>query len=394
MGGPRLAPELGHVVAAAHEVARRRGHERVGGDHLLLALATAPIAGLGPLSLRRISTARLAVAIGGRLDKSHASAGYRDIVMADDERGALFERARRDRRLWRIFHPLSIADVLVAMETFDNTRAVLDMARFDVTVVREFAARAERAAKKRGHANVLAEHALLTVCDDPSFRGPLEAPGIDVDALRTAWDKMLTRRFVSAKLASPDALIASACVWAHSQHRDTLSILTLIVSLLRNKDVAEALDSAELSVTTVLQALLHGLAAGQDGDDEGEGPAQVLFYDDAYTTMELVVKVLTKVFDLSTTDATAAMIAVHTNGVRAIGTFERDEARARRTGARDGPRRRHAATHRPPPQVDGVTSRSRRRENCAFASASERLRQLAEMDVAREPAAPQPPALE
>ncbi|HSU14477.1 ATP-dependent Clp protease adaptor ClpS [Longimicrobium sp.] len=56
---------------------------------------------------------------------------------------------------------------------------------------------------------------------------------------------------------------------------------------------------------------------------------RVLLHNDDYTTMEFVVEMLTRFFDLTATDATRVMLQVHHLGVGVAGTFTRDEAETR-----------------------------------------------------------------
>ena len=56
---------------------------------------------------------------------------------------------------------------------------------------------------------------------------------------------------------------------------------------------------------------------------------RVLLHNDDYTSMEFVVEVLVRHFDLSATEATRVMLQVHHLGVGVAGTYTRDEAETR-----------------------------------------------------------------
>jgi ATP-dependent Clp protease adaptor protein ClpS len=60
---------------------------------------------------------------------------------------------------------------------------------------------------------------------------------------------------------------------------------------------------------------------------------RVLLHNDDYTTMEFVVEVLVRFFDLEVTEATRVMLQVHHAGYGVAGRYTRDEAETRAEGA-------------------------------------------------------------
>jgi ATP-dependent Clp protease adaptor protein ClpS len=56
---------------------------------------------------------------------------------------------------------------------------------------------------------------------------------------------------------------------------------------------------------------------------------RVLLHNDDYTSMEFVVDVLVRFFDLAVTEATRVMLQVHHAGVGVAGRYTRDEAETR-----------------------------------------------------------------
>jgi ATP-dependent Clp protease adaptor protein ClpS len=56
---------------------------------------------------------------------------------------------------------------------------------------------------------------------------------------------------------------------------------------------------------------------------------RVLLHNDDYTTMEFVIDVLIRCFDLAETEATRVMLQVHHAGVGVAGRYTRDEAETR-----------------------------------------------------------------
>lgn len=53
---------------------------------------------------------------------------------------------------------------------------------------------------------------------------------------------------------------------------------------------------------------------------------KVLFHNDDYTTMELVVEILVRIFNKTDTEATHIMLTVHHKGVGLAGMFSKDVA--------------------------------------------------------------------
>ena len=53
---------------------------------------------------------------------------------------------------------------------------------------------------------------------------------------------------------------------------------------------------------------------------------QVLFHNDDYTTMELVIEILVQIFNKTETEATHVMLTVHHRGVGVAGTYAKDVA--------------------------------------------------------------------
>lgn len=67
---------------------------------------------------------------------------------------------------------------------------------------------------------------------------------------------------------------------------------------------------------------------GTVSDHETQDPprSRVLLHNDDYTTMEFVVKVLTRVFQKNETEAIAIMLAVHNEGVGICGVYTAEVA--------------------------------------------------------------------
>lgn len=71
-----------------------------------------------------------------------------------------------------------------------------------------------------------------------------------------------------------------------------------------------------------------GVLVVEHVDDRAAEPPlyEVLLHNDDYTTMEFVVDILMTVFRKTADEATAVMLAVHTNGVGVAGVYPRELA--------------------------------------------------------------------
>jgi ATP-dependent Clp protease adapter protein ClpS len=181
---------------------------------------------------------------------------------------------------------------------------------------------------------VIAEHALVGACDAPFFRAPLEAAGVDVDALGRALDGMLTsRRFASAKLGAVETLVQLACLHANIIGADAPSLGRLIVDLLRNPHVTRSLAARGFVAYDLLFSFVHREPPDPRNEAVG-GRAELVLHDDPFSTMEHVVKVLRDVFALSEAESQKTMLAVHEGGSASLGTFDVEEATRRRDAVR------------------------------------------------------------
>jgi ATP-dependent Clp protease adapter protein ClpS len=331
-----MAPDLVDLVDAARELARRSHHEAVGPDHLLLALLASTPTGLGLMSKRGICIPKLTLAVEQRLANARQSVGYRGTVLREEELEALFVRAEERRPWWRrSFRPLTIVEVAAVLVDSNELAPLVDAAMFDVSAIRALAANAAAEATKRRHRNVLAEHALLALCEDASFREPLTAAGVDVSALRKAFTRMLrSRRFVSAKLAAVESHVTIACLRANVQRSEVATVGPIVVGLLRSPHVARSLGTADFDAFDLLFAYVHGRALTDDAAPES-AQVEVVFYDDGHTTMDHVVATLKLAFGLDAAAARSLMLKVHEHGEGSLGVFEAADGTARVKRARE-----------------------------------------------------------
>ncbi|HSS01880.1 MAG TPA: ATP-dependent Clp protease adaptor ClpS [Kofleriaceae bacterium] len=91
---------------------------------------------------------------------------------------------------------------------------------------------------------------------------------------------------------------------------------------------AHLVDTAKLDRAAVLFALFHG---GREPEVtlHGAGDVLVVLRNDHYTTQEFVCQMLRDVFALPNAQATAIMLATHTEGRAVVGRFPIETARAK-----------------------------------------------------------------
>jgi len=262
-----------------------------------------------------------------RLAATQAVNGYRGGQAREVPVRELLESASSARPFWqRVFQPLTdtgLIEALIADELKDVARA----SRFDLTDVRAFYDGGIAEARRRRHIESFCEHALFVAFGRKSLRAPLEAAGVDVSEVCTALDRLLRTSFGPiAALPTYARLVGLACAQANTS-KMPISIEPLVVMMLRNRSLARALAACKVDSLEVIYALAHGRRSGQDVGLRGE--VDVVFYNDVYTTMAFVVKVLSSVFEVPEQEARALMMHVHLDGSARIGPFAADDARER-----------------------------------------------------------------
>lgn len=113
----------------------------------------------------------------------------------------------------------------------------------------------------------------------------------------------------------------------------------LLVSLARHEASAAMMDRLRLTPLRVTYFLSHGRVLPATRDDELAklpalaGEVFVRVGNDDYTPMELVMKILTEVFDLDAQRAQETMLTVHRHRESLLGPYPYEDARARATTA-------------------------------------------------------------
>jgi len=174
-------------------------------------------------------------------------------------------------------------------------------------------------------------HVLYGLLQDETTTQAIATAGGDPDALE---DRVLAAlnspasRLTGATDAVADGqgLIGRAASMA--RHGDRLASCTDLWAYLGDSLAARLIDDAKLDRAAVLFALFHG---GREPEVTVHGARDVLVVlrNDHYTTQEFVCQMLRDVFALPDVQATAIMLATHTEGRAVIGRFPVETARAK-----------------------------------------------------------------
>lgn len=203
---------------------------------------------------------------------------------------------------------------------------------------------------ERRHREADVVHLAATLLQESSVHRAVEACGADVADVTTLVDGtmdeqpprswwQLGRPRESRRLVE---VYEGALVHALSSEIDRVTPVGLLVRLLTQRPpalIAERLDAMGVEPLPLMRWDAHGRA-----DDpplpRGDGPARVVFLNDPYTTMEVVVELLRRFFELEPKAAEAMMRRIHQHGRGTIPFGRWEDARRQAAAARDEARRR------------------------------------------------------
>lgn len=327
-----LERDAAALLDEARTEARRRGHDEVTVEHLVLAALASP-ATVVLLVKRAVDGRRLRAELEARVGALPANTAYRDASrephLAPALRDLLATTARR-RRLLFMQRPVRAIDLLLAAFVDPAIAPVIEESTFDVRPVERFAERAASIARDHGHVNVLVDHGVIAmIAEDERFREALKVLGHDPAAVRRKLSARLTRDLRSHRLSPFNQLVefaATRTYLAPGAHEMTLA--PIIVDLLRHPSVRTAVEAVDVNRYDLLYAYVHGRPPSSEVLFRSEGSVDVVVHDDAYTTMEFVVATLTRDFGLAEAEAKKAMLVVHEEGKAIVATMPRDRAMA------------------------------------------------------------------
>jgi ATP-dependent Clp protease adaptor protein ClpS len=179
--------------------------------------------------------------------------------------------------------------------------------------------------------------------DDAATREAIERAGgsltrlsalVSAELLHVS-DPSLWERLVSALVRSPvvEAFSFRRTLRAASRHIRRVSypevgVIDALVAVFQQRAAGVALRESGLSRFSLLRYHCHRLVASAQSDGEVPPAAtcEVVIFNDHYTEMETVVRVLEEAFNMPAGQAFKTMLRVHTNGKAVIGSYPGDEA--------------------------------------------------------------------
>jgi ATP-dependent Clp protease adaptor protein ClpS len=171
-------------------------------------------------------------------------------------------------------------------------------------------------------------HVLYGLLQDETTTQAIATAGGNPDALEDRVLAALKNPAYPATDAVADGQGLNGRAATMARHGDRLASCTDLWAYLGDSLAARLIDEAKLDRAAVLFALFHG---GREPEVTLHGGRDMLVVlrNDHYTTQEFVCQMLRDVFALPDVQATAIMLATHTDGRAVIGRFPVETARAK-----------------------------------------------------------------
>jgi len=342
-----VAPVQAQLLERAAEEARRRSHPEVQLAHLALAaLHTTPV--IRDLVQRGISSALF----GDRLEETlrpHATTiGYRGGGHAPTLAPELHALVLRHSGFLSALRGGQEDALLRALLAEPPIAKLLRTSQFDAGPIRDLHLEATRTMTRLRHSSLIVPHALIALTSDARFVAALAAIEREPVTVGNMLAELMTPTYRSAPLATPEHWVRMSVTRANLAGKRSLTTEFVVVELLRSEHAVTALTSVEVDASLLLHAYVHGTAPA-------ELPAadtlDVVLHDDDFSTMEIVVRVLTEHFGFGEDDARETMLDIHRNGRATIATLPRAEAADRVLAARAT-----TSEHGMPLRIEGIIS--------------------------------------
>jgi ATP-dependent Clp protease adaptor protein ClpS len=335
----RCVPELEACIDGACQLARRFGHRAVRPEHVLCVLEQRDGIRWADYGIERaLLREELRAALGG----ADAASGYRDVraeIVPSDRLASALERARSRRRLGFVTRPVRPEDLLGALVEDAEVARLISRARGRLESGDAVIVAARVLATGHGHKHVTIAHVLAVLVNEPPLIAALShIPGAR-ERLAGALDAELVPAPRQVSLRRPDVpllapnlvrvVAVTEALRAAAGREKVVSPRRLLTAILREPDVGSRLAAVGINRWEVLYAVHHG-GPPSEAPAPGAAPQKaVVFYNDDDTTMELVLDVLTRFFELKDVEAKRSMLEAHREGSARVAVLPVAEAEAR-----------------------------------------------------------------
>lgn len=324
MKDARLSEDAAFALEGAAELARKMRHGEVTSLHLLAVLLGPDGRALwGGMLGSAVTRRELELLVRARLDAIPATGGYRDtnaVVPRSAELAALLASFRPGV----VFAPIvELNELLHAMLDRDPVDAMVRRARLDLEHLDLALESATRLAFSQKLAAVHPEHVLAVLAEHEWFSKVIDAVGGSVARVKEAITTPAgqTQRapfgppFPTAEL---NLLVTHAATYARVQRRPLSADLFLLRALYDEK-VQAIFAAAGIDHFDLIRALI-------DARDDDEAPTDVVFHDDARTSVAFVLDMLQGVFGHSDSAARQLAADIEREGHAVAATLPRTDA--------------------------------------------------------------------
>ncbi len=236
--------------------------------------------------------------------------------------GASYTWWRLQRRRDRVLAPASFEAALAP-----DAAVALSVARHE--------------AEQRGHRVLYLEHVLYGLLQDEQVVATIEKLGGNAPAIEDRIQHELdTNKERFARVDTSDIARLLGTAWAVAQHEGRQITCVDIWAYASRSEAAKLVDAGNVSVHALRFALVHGMAEPST-DLPDRTDVHVVLRNDDFTTRELVVQILSEVFELPADEAEQTMLKTHNEGRAVVGRYKLAVAREKVDRARELARAKH-----------------------------------------------------
>jgi ATP-dependent Clp protease ATP-binding subunit ClpA len=369
-----IAQELEVILHQAFVDARARRHEYITVEHLLFGVLNSPSAGAAVAAcgadlqrLRKDLAQHIAqldpADAGGREVDTQPTQGFQRVI----QRAILVVQSARKNEVGSV-------DVLLAIFGEQKSHAAQLLQQHSVTrqeianrmnrpgepateplaapslatpaagsaISRELEVTLHAAffdARQKRHEFITVEHLLLALLDDPASAAVLRGCVADMEALRRNLGEHIAketpqvpadREVDTQPTLGFQRVLQRAILHVQPSGREVTGA-NLLVAIFGEKDsyAVRLLQREGADRLTVVTYVSHGAVSKPQPMDLGDASeVQVVIYNDDYTPMEFVVRVLQEFFGMDADEAKEAMLEIHREGASVCGLYSREDGQA------------------------------------------------------------------